>query len=367
MSTEKEVSLADFNWDNGDDFFGATTIESKEDNSASFGEEQGKPSKLSQVEEEEEPEKLGSQKEEKESQEDFFDAAETEEETSSKSSQWSSIYKELKSKGVISIEVDDEEIDADRFVEIQEEEIEARLDETIQAFMSELDDDAKAFLKFKREGGDTKQFFDIYSKLSEIPVPSVDDERSQERFLEYYYSNYEDLDIDDVDDKIQWLKETGKLGKYAEKIYDQLQDDEEQMKAEVLERQKRVAAQQEEQRKQLVKDLKHTIDTTGAIKDWNITQKDKKELHGYMTKPAVKVGPNQFLTQFQNDLQGVFKDKEKMILLAKIISSDFDATDLKEKAKTEVIRETRQKINNQKANPSISTKGSRNKGLADYF
>jgi hypothetical protein len=116
-----------------------------------------------------------------------------------------------------------------------------------------------------------------------------------------------------------------------------------------------------------IETLKNTIETTGAIKDWNITQKDKKELHGYMTKPAVKVGPNQFLTQFQNDLQGVFKDKEKMILLAKIISSDFDATDLKEKAKTEVIRETRQKINNQKANPSISTKGSRNKGLADYF
>jgi hypothetical protein len=367
MSTEKEVSLADFNWDNGDDFFGTTTLEDKKEES-SFGEEQNKPSKLNEVQEEEEPEKLGPQKEEKEVEEDFFDAEETtEEETSSKSSQWSSLYKELKSKGVISIEVEDEEIDADKFIEIQEEEIEARLDETIQAFMSELDDDAKAFLKFKREGGDTKQFFDIYSKLSEIPVLSIDDERSQERFLEYYYSNYEDLDIDDVDDKIQWLKETGKLGKYAEKIYDQLQEDEEQMKAEVLERQKRTAAQQEEQRKQLVKDLKHTIDTTGAIKDWNITQKDKKELHGYMTKPAVKVGPNQFLTQFQNDLQGVFKDKEKMILLAKIISSDFDATDLKEKAKTEVIRETRQKINNQKANPSISTKGSRNKGLADYF
>jgi hypothetical protein len=372
MSTEtKEVSLADFNWDNGDDFFGTTTVEDKPaTNITTDDENPDKPSKLNQVTEEEEPDKLVSgEKEEKETDEDFFDEEQEEEtELTPKSSQWSSIYKELKSKGVISIDVDDEtEIDADRFIEIQEEEIEARLDETIQAFMSELDDDAKTFLKFKREGGDTKQFFEIYSKLSEIPVPSVDDERSQEKFLEYYYSNYEDLDIDDVDDKIQWLKETGKLGKYAEKIYDQLQEDEEKMKAEVLERQKRVAAQQEEQRKQLVRDLKNTIDTANAIKDWTITQKDKKELHGYMTKPAVKTGPNQFLTQFQNDLQGVFKDKEKMILLAKIISSDFDVTDLKEKAKTEVIRETRQKINNQKGNPVQSTKGSRNKGLADYF
>jgi hypothetical protein len=56
-----------------------------------------------------------------------------------------------------------------------------------------------------------------------------------------------------------------------------------------------------------------------------------------------------------------------MILLAKILSSDFDVTDIKEKAKTEVIKETRQKISNQKLNPTTSTKGSRNKGLADFF
>lgn len=366
MSTEKDVSLADFNWDNGDDFFGVTKVEEKQ---TTVSDEPDKVSKLNEVADEEEPDKLSAKgNEEKEVQEDFFDQENEQEVEFNKSSQWSSIYKELKSKGVITVDVDnEEEIDADKFIEIQEEEIEARLDETIQAFMEELDDDGKTFLKFKREGGDTKKFFEIYSKLSEIPVPSYNDEASQEKFLEYYYSNYEDLENDDIQDKIDWLKETGKLSKYAEKFYDQLQEDEEKMKAEVLERQKKMTFQQEEQRKQLVKDLKNIIDNTTTIKDWNITPKDKKDLHGYMTRPSVKVGNNQFLTQFQNDLQGIFKDKEKMILLAKIISSDFDATDLKEKAKTEVIRETRQKINNQKMNPSISTKGSRNKGLADYF
>jgi hypothetical protein len=85
-----------------------------------------------------------------------------------------------------------------------------------------------------------------------------------------------------------------------------------------------------------------------------------------MTRASVKVSENQYLTQFQNDLQQVFKDKEKTILLAKLISNDFDLTDLKEKAKTEIIRETKSKLTNSKVSP-IGNKGSRNKGLADYF
>lgn len=361
MSTEKEVSLADFNWDNGDDFFGASSTEDTQVETLS------KPNKLNEVTEEDEPSKLAKDKDDAEEVDEFFDENE-DGDFKPISSEWSSIYKELKTRGIINIDVEDEsEIDADRFIELQEEEIEARLDETIQAFMDELDDDGKAFLKFKKEGGNTKDFFKIYSEISEVPTPDYNDEKSQEKFLRYYYSNYEDLDDDDVDDKIDWLKESGKLSKYAQKFHEQIEEDNERRKEETVEKQKRFAIQQEEQKKQLVKDLKQTIDSSNEIKNWTLTQKDKKELHGYMTKPAVKIGNNQFLTQFQNDLQNAFKDKSKMILLAKILSSDFDVTDIKEKAKTEVIKETRQKINNQKLNPVTSTKGSRNKGLADFF
>ena len=364
MSTdkEKEVSLADFNWDNGDDFFGVSPSED-----AQQAETSTKSSKLNEVTEEDEPSKLNNKDDEsKEEVDEFFD--EEENDSKSVSSEWSNIYKELKSRGIISIDVEDESsIDADRFIELQEEEIEARLDETIQAFMEELDEDGKAFLKFKKEGGNTQDFFKIYSEISEVPTPEYNNEKSQEKFLRYYYSNYEDLDDDDIDDKIDWLKESGKLSKYAQKLHEQIEEDNEKTKQETVEKQKRLAIHQEEQRKQLVKDLKQTIDSSSEIKSWSITQRDKKELHGYMTKPAVKVGNNQFLTQFQNDLQTAFKDKSKMILLAKILSSDFDVSDIKEKAKTEVIKETRQKINNQKLNPVTSTKGSRNKGLADFF
>lgn len=362
VEKEKEVSLADFNWDNGDDFFGVST-EDKQETQVST-----KPNKLNEVVEDEEPSKLDNKDNGDDSKEEVDEFFDEENEFKPVSSEWSSIYKELKSRGVISIDVEDEsQIDAEKFIELQEEEIEARLDETIQAFMDQLDEDGKAFLKFKKEGGNTQDFFKIYSEISEVPTPDYDDEKSQEKFLRYYYSNYEDLDDDDIDDKIDWLKESGKLYKYAQKFHEQIEEEGEKAKQETVEKQKRLAIHQEEQRKQLIKDLKQTIDTSSEIKSWTLTQRDKKELHGYMTKPAVKIGNNQFLTQFQNDLQNAFKDKSRMILLAKILASDFDVSDIKERAKTEVIKETRQKINNQKLNPVTSTKGSRNKGLADFF
>lgn len=367
MSTEKneqelESGLMDFSWDDSEDFFG---IKPKEE-----PEKVTETKTVTEVEDEEEtPTNLDKKKkEEPEKEEVFFDE---EDEVESPKSQnefsYSNAYKILKEKGVITIDVENEsEVDEDTFIQLQEEEIETRLEETIKSFMEELDDDAKAFLRFKKEGGDTTQFFEIYKELSEAPIPTQGDERSEIKFLKHYYKNYEDLDDEDIEDKIEFLKETGKLSKYAHKHYETLEEAIEERKEEAVKRQQALQKQQEEVKKQYVKDLKNTIEDAEKIKDWTITPKDKKVLHNYMTKAAVKIGNNQYLTQFQNDLQEAFKDKEKTILLAKLLANDFDLSDIKEKAKSELVKETKNKLSSGKITP-VNSKGSRNKGLADYF
>lgn len=359
---ENEAGLMDFSWDNSEDFFGMSNEPKEEPAVKSSVKEVGGEDDSSIT-------NLDSKKQSEPEKEvdNFFDEDDENNESSEKQSlSYSTLYKNLKQKGVISIEVEDEnDIDEETFIEIQEEEIEARMDETIKSFMDELDDDAKAFLRFKREGGETSDFFKIYNELGKIPTPASD-EKSQIKFLEYYYSNFEDLDEDDIEDKIEWLKETGKVSKYAEKYYDNIEEQIKVRQEETVRRQQEMQKQQEEQRKQYVKDLKNLIEDNGQIKDWSLTSKDKKDLHGYMTKAAVKIGENNFLTQFQNDLQQAFKDKEKTVLLAKLLSNDFDLSDLKEKAKTELVRETKSKLSNSKITP-VSNKGSRNKGLIDYF
>jgi hypothetical protein len=366
MAKEKEeTTLADFNWDNPNDFFGSeanpttkieTTTNIKEVDEDNDGEE---ADKLTNQEEGEQPDK-------EQDKFSFDDEDEVEGKSTTPSSQWSSTYKLLKDKGIISIDVEEgEEIDEEKLAEIIEEEIQTGLDETIQEFMDELDEDAKAFLKFKKEGGDTKQFFQIYAQMSEVPEPG-NDVKSQKKFLEYYYRVVEDMEDEDIEDKISWMEETGKLSKYANKYYEEFEQNQESIKEDAVKKQQEMRMRQEENKKQLIKDLKHTIDSVTEIKDWSITQKDKKELHGYMTKTVEKTANGQYLTKFQSDLQKVFADKEKMILLAKIMHNDFDVKDIKEKAKTEVIKQTKQKLESNKQG-SVNNKGSRNKGLADFF
>lgn len=359
---ELETGLMDFSWDNSEEFFGIAPKEEPK-------QQPKKETPVTEVEDDEEPANLDSKKvtEPEKEENAFFDEDDEAETKTSQAFSYNAVYKSLKEKGVISVELEDEtEFDEETFAQVIEQEIEAGLDETIKAFMDELDDDAKAFLKFKKEGGDTKQFFKLYNEISQIPTPTIGDSKSEERFLKYYYKSYEDMDDEDIEDKIEFLKETGKLSKYAQKYHENVEEEIQNNREEAVKKQQYYQQQQEEQRRLYVKELKTIIDEKDSISDWSLTQKDKKVLHGYMTKGTVKVSDNQYLTQFQHDLQQVFKDKEKTILLAKLISSNFDITDIKEKAKTELVRETKNKLGTSKTTP-INNKGSRNKGLADFF
>lgn len=347
--TEEEVSLADFNWDSGDDLFAEEPIVEEK-------EKETKPKVKTEPELEEEEDEV------EEEDEDSFDFGDEEEETVSKDvdSTYNDLYKKLKDKGIFTVDTDEEDIDEETFLELQEKELEARLEESFEDFAADLDNEAKAFLKFKREGGSTKDFFKMYTSVIDVPTVQDGDEDSYKKFLTYKYKVLDGLDDEDVQDKIEWLEESGKLEKYAFKLSEEFEKDKEVQQAKLVEQQTKLQKQQEEQRKELVNDLKKVITESDKIKDWTISQKDKKELHSYMTKGVVKVG-NQVLTQLQSDLQEAFKDKEKLILLAKILHSDFDVSDVKASAKTEVIRETKKTIKTGKSTRS------RNKGLADFF
>lgn len=357
MSKNEKVALADFNWDNDDNFFQEAKEEVKE-------------APKQEAEEVEETEEEVENKEEKEENLDFsfgepeFDSTEESED----SNYYKSVYEQMKSQGIFSVELEEgEELNEETFADLQDREIESRLEEALSDFVGSLDDEAKAFIKFKKEGGDTKQFFKLYGTISEAPTPEIGDDMSHERFLKYYYSTYENMDVDEVEDKIDWLKEKGKLESYSLRFSDKIEQSQIKEKERIVKEQQEIAKQNEEKRKVFSNDLKNTIHDAEAIKDWPVTPKDKKELHRYMTKAAVKIGPNQYLTQLQSDLQEAFKDKEKLILIAKLLKDDFNIDYLKKSAITEETKKTKEKLSNTKVKKRSSGNASRNRSLADFF
>lgn len=281
---------------------------------------------------------------------------------------------EMKERGIFrNFEVTEgEEVDEERFYQELENEVEARLEEGFEAFGEELDEDAKAFIQFKRNKGKTSDFFNVYGNALSLEGLDTSIEKDQDAIIRHYCSVVEGMEEDEIADRIEWLKEGNKKKGFADKYLGKLEDMDRVEKEVLLEnaetlRKERVKAQ-EEFNKGLVAELQ-SIESVGKFK---FSKNDKKELTDYVTKATVKVGKNQFITPFQQAMGNIFRaegeNKQKLLLLAKLLKSNFDVKDIITETKTETIRSSKDKL--QKARQGVkpaSTGGASRKSLADYF
>ena len=128
---------------------------------------------------------------------------------------------------------------------------------------------------------------------------------------------------------------------------------------------KRIAKENEIEYKQSIKDV---LEDTKEVSGVKITTKDKTTLYNFLTKKAHKVSDKKSVTGFQKGLSEVFQDPTKMILLAKLISSDFDLSDFEKATKTKQTRKVKTNLE-QRRNMRPSTTGRSGSGssLAELF
>lgn len=385
---EVDESIEDFKWDAPD---------------ATFEVDEGKPEKKDKISDEEKAKKAEEAKLAKEKEDEDFDDTDfvnTEDEDEDNENDknknkdkgkekdtestsvinednenqiYSTLATELKDKGIFqNVEIKDgEEITAEKFFELHDAEVEARVNETFEGFFEELkeDEDAIAFIQFKKNGGSTAEFFQTYARSSDIPDIDITDPKNHETFLEYYYREVDGLDREEASDKIEWNKERGKIAGEAEKLHTKLTKQVEKDKADLLEAQKEQKEKQEKANKEYVTTVSETISKVEKVNDFTFTPQDKKELGAYITNPSVKTGKNQFITPFYRDLGEILKnkDKTKLLLLAKLLKTDFDTKDLDKVKTTKVAKEVKSKLADIKLNVKTSSSNKTQKTLADYI
>ena len=362
--------LMDFNWDESgaDSFFGLNE----------FGEEpkpieEKTPKSVVQTTPPPATETIESDKEEVEKQEElsFFEEEEdkTKKESTTDNTFYEDVYKDLKEAGIFKhVELEDgEELDADRLYELQQEEIEAEVTSRLDAWASqELDEDAKAFIKFKIQGGDTSEFFKTYQNTSEITLGDIEDEDYQDNLIRYQLQK-EGWDKDEIEDRLEFLTESNKKSKFAERYHDRLikeQEKEKQALVKQAEEQKIRAKQQEEQFRASIKD---TLDTNKEINGIKFTDKDKSNLINFVTKRE-KLEDGRVITGFQRKLSESFNDPKKIALLAKILNDDFDFSSFEKSAITKKTKEIKRNIEQrQSMRPTGSGSSSGANSLASLF
>ena len=364
-------NLLNFNWDESgaDSFFGLNE----------FGDEpkvekekvaQATPVTTEDTDKVEEVEVKGAA-EPKEEEASFFDEEEegkTPKDPTS-ASFYDDVYKDLKEAGIFKhVELENgEELDADRLYELQQEEIEAEVSSRLDSWASEeLDEDAKAFIKFKIQGGNTSDFFKTYQNTSEITPGDIEDEDYQDTLIRYQL-NKEGWDRDEIEDRLEFLTESNKKAKFAERYHDRFmkeQAQEKQALTKQAEEQKARAKQQEEQFRTSIKD---TLDSNKEINGIKFTDKDKNNLINFLTKRE-KLEDGRVITGFQRKLSESFNDPKKIALLAKILNDDFDFSSFEKSAITKKTKEIKRNIEQrQSMRPTGSGSSSGANSLASLF
>lgn len=370
--------LMDFNWDEGgaDSFFGLNEFGAENKTPA----QQATPAQADELEETEDTDKpesedkTKSKKKDEEEKVSFFEEEADEDKSKEKTSTadgsiYEDVYKDLKEAGIFKhVELEDgEELDADKLYELQQEEIEAEVTSRLDAWASqELDEDAKAFIKFKIQGGDTSEFFKTYQSTSEITLGDIEDEDYQDNLIRYQLQK-EGWDKDEIEDRLEFLTESNKKSKFAERYHDRLikeQEKEKQALVKQAEEQKIRAKQQEEQFRVSIKD---TLDTNKEINGIKFTDKDKNNLINFLTKKE-KLEDGRVITGFQKKLSESFNDPKKIALLAKILNDDFDFSSFEKSAITKKTKEIKRNIEQrQSMRPTGSGSSSGANSLASLF
>ena len=369
--------LLNFNWDaNGEEsFFGLNEFG---DETPSNEEKQKTPQATatpvqSDDIDTDEPEKEKKSKKEEEKL-SFFEEESNEDKSKEKTSTadgsiYEDVYKDLKEAGIFKhVELEEgEELDADRFYELQQEEYDKEVEERLSTWATkDLDEDAQAFIKFKLQGGNTSEFFKTYQNTSEITLGDIEDEDYQDSLIRYQLQK-EGWDRDEIEDRLEFLTESNKKSKFAEKYHDRLvqeQEKEKQALVKQAEEQKTRARQQEEQFKTSIKE---TLDTNKDINGIKFSDKDKNGLINFLTKKE-KLEDGRVVTGFQRKLSESFSDPKKIALLAKILNDDFDFSSFEKSAITKKTKEIKRNIEQrQSMRPSGSGSSSGANSLASLF
>ena len=378
--TDPKEALKEFSWD-------------KQDGKTQIGDEPTENNVLDEANEEEEIEEEETETEE---QEEETEEEETETETEKLSEEEKEAKKKGKEKSKPKDKEDNEPLQAkeeyaalandlvedgliqyakvpkkdklttEELVIVVNEEVEGRVDAGLKEMFEGLDEKATSFLKFLKDGGKTEDFIDTF--VTNVVPDDLDlsKEKGQKDFLAFYLEEYEKLDEEEVKDRIEYLKEKGKLESEATKRYARVKEDQEQAKVDLLKKQEAKSKKEEKERQDFSKELTTTFNKK-EIKGISLTDKDSKTLPDYITKAVHKSG-NLKITKLQKRLQEALNNPEELVLLAKICESDFDFGFAKIKGQTEATKKLRKNLENMKqGGKDPKSLGSKNRSLADFF
>lgn len=287
---------------------------------------------------------------------------------------YSALAKELKENDIfITAEIPDkEDLTYDEFIEHFDNEIEARVAESFEAFAEKLPDEGKQLMKYLTNGGTIAKFLEIKRKDINLKDFKEDDVKQHESIIRFYLDE-DGKDEEEIEQQLQWLKDSGKTKTTAEKYFKSIKKKQEVAIGELEKEQERINKAKEKGVKVFNDTVAKIITSSDKVGAFPISIKEKKELQEYITKPSVKVGKDSYVPQFHVALDSILNPKneediKKLVILGKLLRNNFDISDLVIAKSTKDVSETRNRLRDTKRNIKPGTGGvSKSRSLSEFF
>lgn len=256
------------------------------------------------------------------------------------------------------LQEDPGDVDEDTLAELIYEEQEAAIDEgiknTFDQWTEKLPAPVMDLIKFTFNGGSADDFF---AAVNEVPLASFDvtSETGQEVFMRYYLKSVEKMTEDEVEDRIEWLMDKGKLESESTKKFQNLAKDRDKRLSKLAEDKANAAALAKETARKEAETLQANLLKVEEIKGYKLSAGERKLLTRYITMPVTENGKT-LSSGLIAELQDIFGKPEDLLLLAKLVKSKFNTDFLEAKTQTKVARKIRNKLNKQEPS-AIDTDG----------
>lgn len=247
----------------------------------------------------------------------------------------------LKEKGLVDYELEDgKELSEEEAEHLIEDSWEKALDLEVEATIKDLPQDIKDLVKFASKGGNVGELLSkmVQHATSGITKNSdIDNEDVQVLAVTMDLRN-QGYDQEYIDSQVEFLKDSGKLGNISKKAYDKIIAEQEAETAGQVQKQ----AQAVESRKKAAREYKSNITThINSLNEMGglpISKQDKTVLPTYISEPTVELQDGRYVSEMQADLFKVMADKDKIVLLAKLLKTDFDFSAIERKKQTQAAR-----------------------------
>ena len=216
--------------------------------------------------------------------------------------------------------------------------VQKTLTKGIEDFKKGRDPQVQQFEDFVAQGGNPKQFFEVFYGNTSWENYKLDGEHTQKEVVRSFLktSGWDDTEIDA---EIKDAEDLGKLEAKAKAFLPKLQKLEELEKTQLIENQSNLAKQRETEAKAYWDNLQKDWMSKSEVNGFKLTDKIKKDVWEHMTSVDRKTGKTKMQQNYETN-------KESQFLYAYLDMMNWDIKKLEKQVETKVTSSLRQKLEN---------------------